>query len=444
MIDNVDRDTRLGFLQIDETTRASLREFRPVLEKHIDTVLDAFYSHVARAPEAARIFVGKRIDHARDMQRIHWLDNVFSGAFNEHYFRQAVNIGRIHQRVGLEPRWYMAGYCFTINKLVGIASTSYQGDPERLARIVTAINKAAFLDMDLAISVYIDAGKEAAAVLMGQHADSFEREIASTVNIVAEAATRLRENAQSMAESTGMTAKQSNAVAVAAQQVSSNVQVVAASTEQLSSSIQDISAQVGQSASISTSAVDEAQNTNAIVQSLEKSVGQIGDVVKLINNIARQTKILAVNASIEAARAGDEGRGFAVVAMEIKNLANQTAQATDEIAAQIVNVQGATSDAVGAIQNIGTTIGKINEIAGASAATVKEQGAVTQEISRNIHEVSQSTSMVTRSISQVTQAADASGRTGQDVAIASAKLSRQSEILSEKVNSFLIKVRHTN
>ena len=163
-------------------------------------------------------------------------------------------------------------------------------------------------------------------------------------------------------------------MAVVAEQASANVQTVAAATEELSSSVSEIGRQVTQSTEIAGQAVAEANRTNVTVQGLSAAAQKIGDVVKLISDIASQTNLLALNATIEAARAGEAGRGFAVVANEVKSLASQTAKATDEISAQVSAMQGATAEAVQAIESIGRTIGAINEIASAISVAVEQQG----------------------------------------------------------------------
>jgi len=438
---DLDRAGRLSFLGIDEATRAALREFRPLLAQSIEPILDAFYGHVSRTPAANKVFTGQNLDHARRMQKQHWLDNVFTGTFNEDYFTQVAKIGRVHERVGLEPRWYMAGYCFIVNKLVDLAVASYRKKPERLAQIINAINKAAFLDMELAITFHLDATREEAATLLNRHADDFERDVSSMVGVISSAATELQTTAQSMATTAEQTTQQASAVANAAEQASENVQTVAAATEELTASIQEISRQVSQSTHIAGSAVEEAQRTNIMVQGLAEAAGKIGQVVKLINDIASQTNLLALNATIEAARAGDAGKGFAVVAGEVKNLANQTAKATDEISAQIAAVQAATKDAVGAIQGIGSTISKISEIASAIAAAVEEQGAATQEIARNVQQAAMGTGAVTNNIGSVTHAAGETGHAAHEVLSAAGELSRQSERLNSQVNHFLTDVR---
>jgi len=437
------RNMRLSFLQIDDNTRAALREFRPVLGQHIDTLLGDFYAHLGRFPEAVAVFKGgsAAMDHARRIQRTHWLDNVFGGAFDDSYFAQAVKIGQVHEKVGLEPRWYLAGYSFTLARIQALVISTYRKRPDRAAEVNAAIVKALFLDMDLAISIYIEASKASAARLLNQHADDFERNVSGMVQIVASASTELESSAQVMSGTADETARQASSVAGAAEQASSNVQTVAAATEELSASIHEISRQVNQSTQIAGSAVEEAERTNSIIQGLAEAAGKIGEVVKLINNIASQTNLLALNATIEAARAGEAGKGFAVVAGEVKSLANQTAKATDEISGQIMAVQNATRNAVGAIHEIGNTIGKMNEIASAIAAAVEEQGAATKEIARNVQEAAYGTGTVTQNIASVTQAAGETGHASREMLSATGELSRQAQQLSGQVHHFLSKIR---
>lgn len=162
------------------------------------------------------------------------------------------------------------------------------------------------------------------------------------------------------------------------------MQAVASGAEELAASVSEISRQASDALNISLQAVEQANETSTIVSGLASAAEKIGDVVQLINSIADQTNLLALNATIEAARAGDAGRGFAVVASEVKSLATQTAKATDEISAQIAEVQGTTTTAVGVIEAITQTISRINEISAAIAASVEEQASVTQSISSNM------------------------------------------------------------
>jgi methyl-accepting chemotaxis protein len=174
---------------------------------------------------------------------------------------------------------------------------------------------------------------------------------------------------------------------------------------------------------------------------LAEAAQKIGDIVRLINDIAGQTNLLALNATIEAARAGEAGKGFAVVAAEVKSLANQTAKATDEIAAQITAIQGATQNAVGAIKGIGKTIAEINEIATGIASAVEEQGAATQEIARNVQQAAAGTQDVSSNIAGVTQAAGETGRSSAEVLAAAGDLSKHADVLRRQVDGFFQRIR---
>ncbi|WP_457492281.1 methyl-accepting chemotaxis protein, partial [Tardiphaga sp. P5_C7] len=199
--------------------------------------------------------------------------------------------------------------------------------------------------------------------------------------------------------------------------------------------------QVQESAAIAGQAVDQARKTNDRVGELASAAARIGDVVELINNIAGQTNLLALNATIEAARAGEAGRGFAVVASEVKALAEQTAKATGEISTQISGIQSATQESVGAIKEIGDTIGRMSEIASTIASAVEEQGAATQEISRNVQQAAQGTMQVSSNIVDVQRGATETGSASTQVLAAAQSLSSDSTRLKDEVSKFLNAVR---
>ena len=437
-----DIQARLKFLLMDDGDMASLKDFRQVLAPRIDGYLDAFYAHVTQIPELKALFSSPQaLAGAKAEQKRHWMENLFSANFGDDYGRVVNAIGRAHERIGLEPRWYMAGYCFVLNELTTLATQTYRKQPDKLARALHAINKAVFLDMDLAISIYLEVGKENAAKTLNDHADRFEQTIKGMVEIVAAAATQLQATARTMEGTATNTSERATAVAAAADEAASNVQTVAAAAEELSASIGEISRQVNQSTETANGAVHEAEKTNEQVQGLAEAANKIGEVVSLINDIASQTNLLALNATIEAARAGEAGKGFAVVASEVKNLANQTAKATEEISAQISGIQGATQEAVTAIRGIGDTIGTISESSSAIAAAVEEQGAATQEIARNVEQASSGTTEVTSNISEVTSQASETGSAAGQVLEAAGELASQAERLSAEVSTFLQTIR---
>jgi methyl-accepting chemotaxis protein len=187
--------------------------------------------------------------------------------------------------------------------------------------------------------------------------------------------------------------------------------------------------------------VTQAEATNATVAALSQAAGKIGDVVKLINDIAGQTNLLALNATIEAARAGDAGKGFAVVASEVKNLATQTAKATEDISRQIGEIQAATRQAVGDIQSIGQAIKSIHGTATEIASAVDQQGAATNEITRNIQEAARGTQAVAATIAHVTEAAEATGNAVAALGGATQSVSGQSDRLKGEVEGFVARLR---
>jgi methyl-accepting chemotaxis protein len=275
------------------------------------------------------------------------------------------------------------------------------------------------------------------AEMLDQLTKRFEQNVSSLTQGLSSAATTMEATAQTMTAVAGQTTQQSVTVASAAQQTSANVQTVAAATEELSISIREIASQVAQSSQIADRAVQGAQRTDAAVQSLATTASRIGDVVQLINTIAGQTNLLALNATIEAARAGEAGKGFAVVASEVKDLATQTAKATDEISQQIGSVQQATQQTVAAIQEIARTITEMSQISTSIAAAMEEQGAATAEIARNVQEAARGTEAVTGSIADVHQGAGETGAAASQVLGAAQELARHSNDLGQEVASFL-------
>jgi methyl-accepting chemotaxis protein len=285
------------------------------------------------------------------------------------------------------------------------------------------------------------AAKERRTVAIETLIRSFDDAVSASLRTVASAATELDGTAHGMSEIARQTSLQATNVASAAEETSANVQTVASATEQMTASIHEIGSQVSRSTQIAARAVTEADRTNTTVRGLAEAAQRIGEVVQLITSIASQTNLLALNATIEAARAGEAGKGFAVVASEVKNLANQTAKATEDIALQINAIQTATGGAVDAINGIGATIREMNEIATGIATAIEEQSAATGEIARNVQEAAHGTQQVSSNIGLVTASANEAGSASSQVLDAAGELSRQAETLNREVEDFLAAIK---
>jgi len=277
----------------------------------------------------------------------------------------------------------------------------------------------------------------------GMHAiaDAFEGTVGGIIGTVSAAAAVLQDTASDMNEAASATADRSSRVASAAELAAANVNVAAAAAEELGVSVQEIGRQVSSSTALTQSAVADAQATADLVQDLNGAAIQIGHVVTLISSIAEQTNLLALNATIEAARAGAAGRGFAVVAAEVKELAGQTARATDEIGGHVARIQASTGDAVSAMARIGDRVQELSAVATRIAAAVEQQGAATQEIVRNVSQAAQGAGDVTSTITGVAEAAKGTGTAADQVLSAASELSLRSGTLRDEVARFLATVR---
>jgi methyl-accepting chemotaxis protein len=438
---------RLRFLQIDEDTRAALAEFRPVLERELPGIIAEFYRHMEKNSDLSRLFDGRAgMSRAQEAQLRHWMD-LFSGRFDETFFRSAVRIGFTHSRIGLDIRWYIGGYAFTLNRLSAAVAAAFQSRlrPQQaraaLTRVLRAVNQVVLLDMDLVITTYMAETQARHQRELNLLAERFEGSVASVVDGVASASTELEASARTMAAGADHTSEQVLEVSGVSRRAAENIRGVASSAEELAASIQEIGRQVSQSARIASAARGQAERTNQTVQGLVEASQKIGEVVALINEIAGQTNLLALNATIEAARVGEAGKGFAVVAHEVKALATQTARATEDIRTQIEQIRSVTGEAVSAIREIGGTIEEIDAITSAIASAVDQQNSATQDISGNIHRVAAGTAEMHVTMDEVGQAAGETREGAGQVLVAAGELSGQAERLRGATRDFVHAIR---
>ncbi|WP_421784179.1 methyl-accepting chemotaxis protein [Kiloniella litopenaei] len=270
---------------------------------------------------------------------------------------------------------------------------------------------------------------------------NFDSEVTNVISQVDQAIDTMSKTAPSMRQAASEVKGKCDVSAQSATRATENVQTVATASEELSASIKEIGRQVEQSTDVTQEAVQQADTTRNIMSELAESTTKIGEVVGLITDIAEQTNLLALNATIEAARAGEAGKGFAVVASEVKNLSNQTSKATDEIALQINGVQAASMQAAEAITGITTTIQRVHEIASAIAAAVQEQAAATSEIARSVEETAGIAQSMRQDLTETSDTAQNTEQAAGNMLSTADDLTNQSNVLSSSIQTFLGNIR---
>ena len=276
---------------------------------------------------------------------------------------------------------------------------------------------------------------------MGQHTNEFGSSIVGVMTLLKASAEAMRDSAQSMASGAHRTEEGATGTARDTGVAAGNLSTVAAAAEQLTVSVAEITRQVGQAAAVARDAVQQASATDGRMRALTSSADRIGDILQLIADVASRTNLLALNASIEAARAGDAGKGFAVVAGEVKSLAAQTAKATEDVGTQIAAMRSATGDATQAMQAVTVSIRRMDEVAAAIAAAVRQQGAATGEINVQVQSVTATTVAVTEAMQGLALVARDAGATSRSVQQAADDVGTQAETLQEEVESFLTALR---
>ena len=446
---NHDLNERLDFIGLNEERCSYLQEHQDLVQKLLPEILEVFYSHIGEWPKLDEFFQKsqEKKNAAKNAQERHW-KNISSGVFDEAYLQSSLRIGHTHNRIGLEPRWYIGGYAILTSRLATSIIEYYMDNPRLLKKkkksflgAVDALIRAVFLDMDLAISTYISAKDADYAAFLEQITDDFDKNITGFLKDLSTSSGDLSSTASILSKLSKNGLEQSQTMAAATEEAASSISTVASAAEQLSASIQEISSQVSRTDQTTQEATDKTNLALSAIEQLQASAGQINDVVKLINDIAEQTNLLALNATIEAARAGEAGKGFAVVAGEVKELANQTGNATSEISELIKNIQASVNETAHTIQDVSVSVSDMKEIAFAVSSAMEEQSSATNEIVRNAQNASDGAKELATVATGVSTNADQTETEAATVTKAANDMEEKTKTLRDQLEIFLSNVK---
>ncbi|MFC7704739.1 protoglobin domain-containing protein [Plastorhodobacter daqingensis] len=399
---------RLDWFGLDrQDMRCALTEAARLVGPELDGVLGRFYAAVAANPVwAAHFHTPGMMEHARNEQHAHWR-RLLSGRFDEDYVRSAERIGKVHFRIGLPLKQYLAGYAAVtadVQRLIlqGCTRRFGRGDLTRAQRLSEVVSRCFVLDMEIAVTAFHQAQKDQ---FLSRIAELFDNQVAGIVESLAGSAGDLAGAARGMLAQADASARLAQGAASAAEESAANVQSVSNGTGQISEAVQTVAQQIARATEISATAFEQTRATDEIVQSLRASRERIGSVVELIADIASQTNLLALNASVEAARAGDAGKGFAVVAYEVKQLSIRTADATEEIRRQIGAMQAETAAAAETLRRIAETISEQDHVASALSHSIDVQRGAVVDISNNAVATARGTETMARMIEKMSYSA---------------------------------------
>lgn len=394
---------RVEFLKITDYNKAELREFYPTLEKYFDYFIEIFLNQVSSNDHLRKEFSdAQKLSNFQKIAKEHWRD-LYQGNFTEDYYDRTILIGTLYKAAGLEAQWILGGYAHILNSILEVTIETVGRYPKKLAQLQKSIVKVSYLNLDLIFGVFIKKSDEdKSRTMVHTITSSLEGALQTAVTTVLGLTEEVTSYSHHMEQSLDIVLERMQKASSLNERNQDNVRTVLSSAEHLLNSVQEISVQTNRSTHITAQAVQTSQDTSNVIHHLIGAGTKIGEVVRLISNIASQTNLLALNATIEAARAGEAGKGFAVVAAEVKNLATQTAQATDEISQQVTSIQNVTQDAVNAMDSVGKIINEVNQISSIITNAIEEQTSATMDITQTIQLTARESSSFSASIDEVT------------------------------------------
>ncbi|MDP3257695.1 methyl-accepting chemotaxis protein [Bosea sp. (in: a-proteobacteria)] len=436
------QEARFRAFQIDEADIAALRPFGDFARSRLPALLDDMHGALAPWPETARAF---EIPEVRTLRLAHWT-RLASGELRDGFLDSAHRLASAFHRHDVPAYGIAIDHALVTHRIgteLGLDRQALQTlgwwkTTERNRRIAarSALNKSAAFDLELLLETYARIQRETRDLTRSE-IDGFQTKVRRVVDTVGSGARRVESLAATMNAVVKDTGAQAEIAARASDDASGNVQSVASATGELTVSLDHVAVEVRQAATMAHSANAAALKTDVIVKSLAASAQTIGSVVEMIRDIAAQTNLLALNATIEAARAGEAGRGFAVVATEVKQLSARTAQATDEIAAQVPAMQAATHEAVQAIGSIVAFVRQMHDTTATVAGALEQQRFATQEIARSVDLAAVGTQEVAQTVCGVSELAAAAGGSVGEVLDLAGSLAEEAASLAAAFESLV-------
>jgi methyl-accepting chemotaxis protein len=427
---------------LDAAALARLQALWPILEPHLPAAIDAFIASASRIPQIAAIFAKHhaRIRELELAQHRHLLMGRFDDAYAEHTQYSA----REHAAIGVEARVRLNSGCMVMRRMTAVIARRYWFSPATVAADAALICQVVMCDAALMSTMHLQIVASARASRRKQIEQSiadFGDTIGTVIAAIKEATGSLATTSAGLQQSAGETLSRMASASTALGATSECVGIAVPASEELSLSIAEIGGQADRGLTMTRTTFSEAERTSQAIRSLDEAAKHIGSVVELISRIASQTNLLALNATIEAARAGDAGKGFAVVASEVKQLANQTSQATGEISTQVTEIQDATKRAVAEITSIAGIIQDLTEVATSIASAVEQQSASARQIASSMQTAAQNTVHTADEIRAVEQVARRGATAAGEIQNWTERLSARAVALESKVDDFFERVR---